>query len=59
LGEGFLSDCLKQRAVHDRRLLSRQDLILVFNLADIEVVAQQIVPCATAEQDPAAGCIGG
>ena len=54
LGEGFLPDRLKQRAIHDRRLLAGQDLILVFDLADIEVIAQQIVQRATAERDPAA-----
>jgi hypothetical protein len=40
LGEGFLPDRLKQRAIHDRWLLAGQDLILVFDLADIETVAQ-------------------
>ena len=54
LGEGFLADGLKQRAIHDRRLLSRQDLSLVFDLADIEVVAQHVVQGATAERNPAA-----
>src|SRR5258706_3020777 len=54
LGEGFLSDRVKQRAIHDRRLLARQDLVLVFDLADIEVIAQQIVQRATAERDAAA-----
>src|SRR5882762_3936451 len=44
----FCRTCLKQRTVHNRRLLARQDLILVFDLADIEVVAQQIVQRATA-----------
>ena len=55
LGEGFLPDRIKQRAIHDRRLLARQDLILVFDLADIEVIAQQIVQRAAAERDPTAG----
>src|ERR1700693_3921092 len=54
LGEGFLPDRLKQRAIHDWRLLTRQDLILVFDLADIEVIAQQVVQRAAAERDPAA-----
>jgi hypothetical protein len=53
LGEGFLADGLKQRAIHDRRLLAGQDLVLVFDLADIKVIAQQIVQRATAERDPA------
>ena len=50
LGEGFLSDRLKQRAIHDRRLFARQDLTLVFDLADIEVVAEQVVQRAAAER---------
>src|SRR5260221_899466 len=54
LGEVFLPDWVKQRAIHDRRLLARQDLILVFDLADIEVVTQQIVQRATAERDATA-----
>ena len=54
LGEAFLADGLKQRAIHDRRLLAGQDLVLVFDLADIEVVAQQIVQRAAAERDPTA-----
>src|SRR6266478_6469652 len=54
LGEGFLSDRVKQRAIHDRRLLARQDLVLVFDLTDIEVITQQIVQRATAERDAAA-----
>jgi hypothetical protein len=54
LGEGFLPDCVEQRAIHDWRLLTRQDLILVFDLADIEVVAQQVVQRAAPERDPAA-----
>ena len=54
LGEGFLSDRLKQRAIHDWRLFTRQDLILVFDLADIEEVAQQVVQRAASERDPAA-----
>src|SRR6478752_5034037 len=54
LGERFLSDRVKQRAIHDRRLLARQDLVLVFDLTDIEVITQQIVQRATAERDAAA-----
>src|SRR5712672_2226443 len=54
LGKGFLPDRLKQRAIHDWRLLTRQDLILVFDLADIEEVAQQVVQRAAPERDPAA-----
>src|SRR5258706_15794901 len=54
LGERFLTDRLKQRAIHDRWLLPRQDLVLVFDLTDIEVITQQIVQRATAERDAAA-----
>src|SRR5258708_5390283 len=54
LGERFLPDCLKQPAVHDRWLLAGQDLILVFDLADIEVIAQQVIQSAAPEQDAAA-----
>src|SRR5712675_2708602 len=54
LGEGFLSDYVKQSAIHNRRLLAGEDLVLVFDLADIEVIAQQIVQRAAAERDAAA-----
>ncbi len=54
LGEGFLPDRVEQRAIHDRRLLSRQDLILVFDFANIEMIVQQVVQRAAAERDPAA-----
>jgi len=40
LGKCLLADCLKQRAIHDRRLPARQDLVFVFDLADIEVITQ-------------------
>src|SRR5260370_384183 len=46
---------IKKRAIHDRRLLAGQDLVLVFDLADIEVIAQQIVQRTAAEWDAAAG----
>src|SRR3984893_16111585 len=59
LGEGFLPDCLKEGAIHDRRLLARQDLILVFDLTDIEMIAQHVVQRAAAERDAAAGDTGG
>ena len=58
LGEGFLPDGLKQRPIHDRRLLARQDLILVFDLTDIEVIAQHVVQRTTAERDAAASDTG-
>src|SRR6478672_3838665 len=50
----FCRTASKQRAIHDRRLLARQNLVLVFDLADVEVIAQQIVQRATAERDAAA-----
>src|SRR4051812_36094479 len=53
LSEGFLPDCLEQRAVDDGRLLARQDLIFVFDLADVEVIAEQVVKRAAAERDTA------
>jgi hypothetical protein len=59
LGEGFLSHCLKQRATHDRRLLARQDLILVFDFADIEAIAQNVIQSATAASNSARSMIGG
>jgi len=54
LGERFLPDRLKQRGVHDRRLLTGKDLVLAFDLADIEAISQQVVQRATPERDPAA-----
>src|ERR1700692_1406228 len=59
LGEGPLPNCLKQGAIHDRRLFAWQDLALVFNLADIEVIAQHVIKRTTAERDAAAGHTGG
>src|SRR5258705_12310634 len=41
IGE-LLLNCIKKLPIHDRWLLAGQDLILVFDLADIEPVAQQI-----------------
>jgi hypothetical protein len=38
----LLLDRIEQSALHDRRLLSGQDLALVSDLTDIEPVAQQI-----------------
>jgi hypothetical protein len=58
-GERFLADCIKQGAIHDRRLLARQDLTFVFDLTDIEVIAQYVVQRATAERDAAAGDTSG
>src|SRR6202140_5079086 len=54
LGERFLPDRLEQRAVHDRWLFAGQDLILVFDLANIEMIAQQVIQGATTERYAAA-----
>ena len=54
LSEGFLPDRLEQRAVHDWGLLARQDLILVFDLPNIEVIAKQVVECTATERDATA-----
>src|SRR6202040_2064241 len=55
LREGLLPDCVIQRAIHDRWLLTRQDLILVFNLPDIEAIAQQVIQGSATERNAAAG----
>ena len=54
IGE-LLLNCIKKCAVHDRWLLAGQDLVLVFDLADIEAVAQQIEQRAAVEENAAAG----
>ena len=36
----LLLNRIKQRAVHNRRLLAGQDLALVFDLSDIEAIPQ-------------------
>src|SRR5258708_28267297 len=59
LCERSLPDCVKQRAIHYRRLRARKDIILVFDLADIEMVTQQVVQRAAAERDATAGCSRG
>jgi hypothetical protein len=41
IGE-LLLNCVKKLPIHDRWLLALQDFTLVFDLADIEPVAQQI-----------------
>jgi hypothetical protein len=51
LGKCLLPDRFKQRAIQDWRLLARKDFVLVFDLADIEVVAQEVVERAAAEGD--------
>ena len=59
LGEGLLPYRLEEDAIHDRRLLARKDFVLLFYLADIEVIAQHAVQRTTAERDAAAGDAGG
>jgi hypothetical protein len=41
IGE-LLLNCIKKFPIHDRWLLTGQDFTFVFDLADIEPVAQQI-----------------
>jgi hypothetical protein len=41
IGESLLN-CIKKLPIHDRWLLAGQDFTLVFDLADIELVTQQI-----------------
>ena len=50
----LLLDRIEQGPVHDGRLRARQDLVFVFDLADIEAVAQQIEQQAAAEENAAA-----
>jgi hypothetical protein len=40
LGKCLLPDGFKQRAIQDRRLLTREYPVLVFDLADVKVVAE-------------------
>src|SRR5258708_23310022 len=49
---------IKYRAIYDRRLLAGQDLVLIFDLTDIEPVAQQIEQRATAEENTPSGGAG-
>src|SRR6266436_7044756 len=57
IGE-LLLNCIKKLPFHDRWLLTGQDLALVFDLADIEPVAQQIEYGATLEGNAAMGRTG-
>ena len=54
----FLLNCIKKLPIHDRWLLSGQDFTLVFDLADIEPVAQQIEQGAAFEGNAAMGRTG-
>jgi hypothetical protein len=51
----LLLDRIEQGALHDRRLLTRQDVALVFDLADIKPIAQEIEQRSPLEWDAAAG----
>jgi hypothetical protein len=55
----LLLNCIKELPIHDRWLLAGQDFALVFDLADIELVAQQIEQRAAFEGNTAMGCTGG
>ena len=54
----LLLNCIKKLPLHDRRLLAGQDFTLVFDLADIEPVAQQIEQRAAFEGNAAMGRTG-
>src|SRR5882724_11423773 len=54
----LLLDRIEQGALHDRWLLAGQDLALVFDLADIEPVAEQVEQRSPLERDATAGGAG-
>src|SRR5258705_8748733 len=54
----LLLNCIKKLPIHDRWLLTGQDITLVFDLADIEPVAQQIEQRAAFEGNAAMGRTG-
>ena len=56
LNKGLLAYRFKQCAIQDWRLLVWEDLVLVFDLSDIEVVAQQVRERSSAERDAATCC---
>src|SRR5882757_1825594 len=57
IGELLLNG-IKKLPIHDRWLLAGQDFILVFDLADIEPVAQQIEQRSAFEENAAMGNTG-
>src|SRR5260370_23228259 len=57
IGE-LLLNCIKKLSFHNRWLLTRQDFTLVFDLADIESVAQQIEQRSAFEGNAATGRTG-
>src|ERR1700738_2824793 len=54
----LLLNCIKKLPVHDRWLLTGQDFTLVFDLADIEPVAQQIEQRSAFEGNASTGSTG-
>src|ERR1700686_168567 len=58
IGE-LLLNCIKKLPIHDRWLLAGQDFALVFDLANIEPVAQQLEQRSAFEGNAAMGCTGG
>src|ERR1700688_1505296 len=57
IGE-LLLNCIKKLPFHDRWLLAGQDFTLVFDIANIEPVAQQIEQRAAFEENAAMGRTG-
>ena len=51
----LLLNCIKELPIHDHRLLAGEDFTLVFDLADIELVAQQIDQRSAFEENAAMG----
>src|SRR5713226_7601333 len=54
----LLLNCIKKLPFHDRWLLAGQDFALVFDLADIEPIAQQIEQRSAFEGNAAMGSTG-
>jgi hypothetical protein len=54
----LLLDRIEKGAIHDRRLLARQDVAFISDLADVEPVAQEIKQRSPLEGDAAAGAAG-
>ena len=55
MGRQLLLNGLEQGAVQDRRLLSRQDLTPVFDLADEKTVPEEVGEGSSSERDASAG----
>src|SRR5437763_15200586 len=58
LSRELLLDCIKELSIQDRWLLARQNFALVFDLADIEPIAQEIEQRSALEQNAAADSTG-